>query len=470
MTDTRHEPDAPSDVSGVLAPDDVARTNGRRSRVDWGPYGLRPLRVLSLVAFIDAVDRGILPGVLSKVQDDLGFSDTKAGVLGTAFVISGFLVMLPAGYLADRRRRTRIIATVLASWGAISALNATVRNYWQFLAVRATLGVGETVDNPSSQSLLADYYRAEIRGRAYGLQRLAPLVGTAVGTGLGGLIGSLLGWRWAFLLVGVPGSLVALAVWRLPEPRRGESDHRDTTGTGTETHTEAAAADDASRNGARALFGDVRAALQIRTLRSLMVGLAMVGAATAGLAFWAPAFYERHTSLGSGGGAGVTAGLILVGALVGTYVGGRICDSLRPRDESAAMLIAGVGQLIGGALLMVVFLPSPLALRIVGSLVAVMFLVGGLPALAAMTSEVVSARVRGTAFAMTTFLSAAAQALSPLVIGLLADQFTVVVDGEEKGHLANAFLIVTPLVFVGGFLVLRGRRWVARDIAAARVA
>src|SRR5690606_18819451 len=104
-----------------------------------------------------SVDRGILPGVLTRVQDDLDFGDTAAGLLGTAFILTGFLVMIPAGYLADRFRRTRIIAVVLVSWGAISALNATVRNYGQFLAVRASLGVGETVDNPASQSLIADY-------------------------------------------------------------------------------------------------------------------------------------------------------------------------------------------------------------------------------------------------------------------------------------------------------------------------
>ena len=97
---------------------------------EWGRYGRRPVRLLAGVALIDAIDRGILPGVLTTVQDDFGFGDTAAGFLGTAFVITGFVVTIPAGYLADRYRRTRVIATVLLSWGVISALNATVRNYW----------------------------------------------------------------------------------------------------------------------------------------------------------------------------------------------------------------------------------------------------------------------------------------------------------------------------------------------------
>src|SRR5438132_2045639 len=100
----------------------------KTAHVTWGEYGRRPLVVLSLVALIDAVDRGILPGVLSDVQDDLHFSDFQAGVLGTAYVLAGFLVVMPSGYLADRGKRTHIIAVVLLSWGMISALNSVVQN------------------------------------------------------------------------------------------------------------------------------------------------------------------------------------------------------------------------------------------------------------------------------------------------------------------------------------------------------
>ena len=94
--------------------------------------------------------------------------------------------MLPAGYLADRYMRTRIIAVVLASWGAVSALNAAVRSYWQFLAVRAALGVGETVDNPASQSLARRLLPAG--GAGPGLRAASgwhPIVGAAIGTVLG---------------------------------------------------------------------------------------------------------------------------------------------------------------------------------------------------------------------------------------------------------------------------------------------
>jgi MFS family permease len=432
---------------------------------DWGTYGRRPARVLAAVAFIDAVDRGILPGVLTKVQDDLGFSDTQAGILGTAFVLTGVLVVLPAGYLADRYVRTRIIAVVLASWGVISGLNALVRSFWQFLLVRATLGIGETVDNPASQSLIADYYRTDVRGRAFALQRATPFFGQALGLGLAGGVAALLSWRWAFLLVGVPGSALAIATWRLPEPRRGESDEAPAE---PEAPLPVAAPVVPNREaGPAALLRDVRGALQVRTLRSLMVGSAIAAGALSGLGFWAAAFYERHTSLGSGAAAGIAGSLILVGAIAGTFLAGRVVDRVRDRYEGAPMLLAGVCQAIGAVLLMPTFLDVPIALRMPVQGVAVAFIVGGLVAIPVMITEVVPAEVRGISFSVTGFLGAVAGAASPLVIGLIADQFDYVVDGEVKGNLANAFLIVTPLVFLGAMVLLRGRRHVAGDLAAA---
>jgi MFS family permease len=432
---------------------------------EWGNYGRRPARVLAAVAFIDAVDRGILPGVLTKVQDDLGFSDTQAGLLGTAFVLTGFLVVLPAGYFADRHRRTRIIAVVLASWGVISGLNALVRNFWQFLLVRATLGIGETIDNPASQSLIADYYPSDVRGRAFALQRATPFFGQALGLGVAGGVAAVLSWRWAFLLVGVPGSLLAIATWRLPEPQRGESDLATAEQPEAQLPVSAPVVRDREA-GAAALLGDVREALQVRTLRSLMIGSAIAAGALSGLGFWAAAFYERHTSLGSGGSAGLAGLLILVGAITGTFVAGRVVDRARDRYEGAPMLLAGVCQAIGAALLMPTFLDVPIALRIPVQGVAVAFIVGGLVAIPVMITEVVPAAVRGISFSVTGFLSAVAGAASPLVIGAIADQFDYVVDGEVKGNLANAFLIITPLVFVGALVLLQGRRHVAGDLAA----
>ena len=219
--------------------------------------------------------------------------------------------------------------------------------------------------------------------------------------------------------------------------------------------------------GAHALLHDARLVFGIPTLRYLMIGNSIAAGTLAGIGFWAPAFFTRHTSLTSGQASGVVAVLLLAGALLGTWLGGVMTDRLRGRVEGAPMLIAGVTQLGGAVALIVVFAPTPLPVKLVFSVIGALLIVSGFPALAAMTSEVVPAAIRGITFSVTSFVSAILSALSPLVIGAIADQFDYVVDGRVRGNLANAFLIVLPLVVVGALVVLRGRSHVAEDTSRA---
>jgi MFS family permease len=238
----------------------------------------------------------------------------------------------------------------------------------------------------------------------------------------------------------------------MPEPRRGESDGAHSAEL---------------PRGGRALVRDVRLATSIPTLRSLIVGLSMATGALVGIAFWAPAFYERHGGLDAKQAAALTGSLILVGAVVGTLVGGRVADGMRARYEGAPMLFAGVTLFAGTALVLPTFLPVPLWVRIPLQVPAVALIVSGLPALAAMIAEVVPPATRGIAFSITAFFTAIAGAVSPLLIGFISDRFPITVNGVQKGHLGHAFLCVLPLVMVGALIVLHGRRHVANDTAFA---
>jgi MFS family permease len=195
-----------------------------------------------------------------------------------------------------------------------------------------------------------------------------------------------------------------------------------------------------------------------------MIGTAIGTGALTGIGYWASEFYERHTSLTSGQASGVVGGLILVGALLGTLLGGWARDRIAARVAGASMALTAVTQAIGAVALMIVFLDVPIAVRLIFSVLGVAFIVAGFPALSATTAEVVPARVRGLAFSITGFLAALTSALSPLLIGFIADRFDYTVDGEVQGNLANAFLIATPLVFVGAFVLWRGRRYVTADL------
>ncbi len=186
--------------------------------------GLWPMFFLAGVNLVDQIDTAIVRGVLPILEDEWGLSDLQLGSLGFVFVFVSAIATIPAGWLADNFRRTRIIGWTMASWTALLALSATAVNYVHLLGARSVMGIGQAFDDPASTSLIGDYYPPSMRARVFSLQQVAIFVGGGIGLGLGGFVGDTFGWRWAFVVVGMPGSLLAIAAFRLREPVRGDVD------------------------------------------------------------------------------------------------------------------------------------------------------------------------------------------------------------------------------------------------------
>ncbi|MEV4110958.1 MFS transporter, partial [Nonomuraea sp. NPDC049695] len=175
------------------------------------------MAVLFIVGFVDRIENNLLSGVLPAVQSEWGFSDTAAGSIPTAAALAAAVVALPAGYLADRLSRTRIIAVVVLVWALATLGSGLATGFLMFYLMRVLLAAAENIDNPASGSLLADYYPPVSRTKAYGLTRVTTHLG-GVGTLLGGVLAQAFSWRTAFLVMVVPGLLTALLVWLLREP------------------------------------------------------------------------------------------------------------------------------------------------------------------------------------------------------------------------------------------------------------
>jgi MFS family permease len=239
-----------------------------------------PMWVLGLVIAVDSMDQSILRGVQTLIKDDFNLTDAEVGLLTSAFVLVHAVITIPAGYLADRLNRKKVIAWTVVLWSGITALTGACRSFGQIIGVRALLGFGLGATEPSANSLLTDYYPTHQRGRAFSVQQLMLFVGFGLGLGLGGAVGERLGWRWAFVIVGVPGVLIALLVLKLREPRRG---HGDKLSIGIESSLDEEL-DEHQRlfehgpmtffvDMVRGLRDDVKVIMQIPTLRYVMVGV-----------------------------------------------------------------------------------------------------------------------------------------------------------------------------------------------------
>jgi MFS family permease len=179
--------------------------------------------LLATALFINYIDRGTLPTAAHLIQDDLGFSPKRLGVLMSAFFWCYSLLQLPVGWLAERFGAQRVLAAGLAVWACATMLMGVVHSFAALLALRVLLGIGESVAFPSVSNLLATVVPLKRLGLANGVVAFGYLFGPAVGSLVGGLLMARYGWRSAFWVFGAL-SLLWLIPWlrvRIPASAAG---------------------------------------------------------------------------------------------------------------------------------------------------------------------------------------------------------------------------------------------------------
>ncbi len=192
--------------------------------------------LLTIAYVVSFVDRNILGLLIDPIKADLGLTDFQLGMLlGPAFAIFYATMGLPLGYLADRRRRTWIVAAGIALWSAATALSGLARNFAQLFVARMSVGVGEATLSPCAMSLISDSFPEERRGKPIALYSSAISVGSSLAALLGAgvltwakatdrivlpVLGTLAPWQLAFIVVGLPGLLLAVLFLGVREPTR----------------------------------------------------------------------------------------------------------------------------------------------------------------------------------------------------------------------------------------------------------
>lgn len=422
----------------------------RRRRYWW------PLGVLALANLVDQFDQGVLRGVLPILEDYWDLSDFQLGLLGFAFIFMNVLATIPAGWIADRYRRNRIIGFTLLSWTGLVVIAATAVNYWHLLGARLGTGIGHAVDDPSATSLLSDYYPARQRGRVYSVQQVMLFVGTGIGLGLGGFIGSTLGWRWAFILICVPGSLAALLCFRLREPRRGEADD-DVPPEAVHEHEKPTFADLGGffAEAWRSLLSELRFIFGIRTMRYILVGAGTLLFTVSGVGYWLAVYHTRYSDMSVTQATAFTAGVLSLGGIVGTLGGGAIADRVYGRGPQGRISAAGWSILICTALFLVSYNVGYVPARLVVQFLGVVAISSAIPGLRASMMDVVPARSRGVSSSAFALASAVfGTALAPPILGLLSDLTS----------LLGAFYIASPPIVIGTLILMRARTTIQQDI------
>jgi predicted MFS family arabinose efflux permease len=328
------------------------------------------LVMVTLVFVVNYLDRQILGILLPLIKAEFHATDTQLGILtGPAFALIYATLGMPFAVIADRANRRNIIAISLAIFSAMTVVCNFVASFWQLVAARSIVGVGEAGTGPSINSIIADLYPPQQRASALAFYSAGLNVGLLVAFFGGGIIAGTFGWRAAFLASGIPGLiLVFLFLFTVPEPARGHSEALVDTGD------------------APGFMATVRYLWSQRSFRYLSLGTSMSAfSGYAGLAF-VPSFLARTHHL-----TPVQIGLLLatttgVFGYIGTLLSGVIADRVGRKDIRRTMLVPVVATFIGLPFAPVFYLSPNLTVVIVAL---------ALPAFDAGTRAVADARHRG---------------------------------------------------------------------------
>ncbi|HTW14520.1 MAG TPA: MFS transporter [Nocardioides sp.] len=407
------------------------------------PFGWWVAIVIALVAFIDRVEVNLIAGALPQIQDHFGFSDTWAGAIPTAASVAGALLVLPAGRLADRAPRVVTISIVVLIWALCSVASGLATSFMMFFFIRIIIGGAGQLYNPPASSLLADYYPARSRSKAYGFERAGYYMGLPAGVILGGAIAEAFDWRTVFFIAAVPGLLVAILVLTIKDPIRGLGDRLEQARTGDRAATESQHVVDT-----RSIWAQTADLLRIPTLRGVTVALAMLSLGVAGLFYWIPTFLVRVEGVSEATGSALSGSVGGTGIVVGILLGSKFGDKYHGIRKgwrinvSAVFLLVGALGLTGTVLLPGVGVRSAMiALACIGFAAAI-------PNMTAANADVLPANGRGMGFAVLTFLVTLGGSAGPLLIGVVSTLLGDTFDLDKAASLQYAMLILLPPVFI----------------------
>jgi MFS family permease len=413
------------------------------------------LTVLLIILAFNFLDRLALGLAMQQIKAELDLTDTQLGFLsGIAFALFYSIVGIPIGRWADRGNRVTIVSLTAALWSVTVALCGMASSFVQLLLIRVGVAVGEAGCVPPSHSLLADYFTRAERPRAAAIYALGAPLSMLVGYFLAGWLNELYGWRIMFMLLGLPGLLLAALAWfTLREPRRERLNE-------AEEDRSAARSDDPTTSSLVAvwvaLWGNA-------TFRHLLIGFSVLYFFAYGILQWQPAFFARSHGLQSGALGTWFALIYGVGGLLGTYWGGAWASRHAANNESLQLKVMAAIFIGTGVLSSCVYLTSDRYVAF--GLLAIFSLAFNLTPgpLLATVQTLVPQQMRATAIALIyLFANLIGMGVGPLAAGAMSDAFRPWA-GEES--LRYALLALSPGYFWVAWHVWRAGRTVAGDLA-----
>jgi MFS family permease len=410
-------------------------------------YANYVLGVLFLVYVFNFIDRQVMSVFIAPIKAEFGASDTEMGLLvGFAFAVLYTFAGIPIARLADRANRRNIIAIGLAVWSGMTLASGLAKSFVQLAIARVGVGLGEAAGTPPAHSLIADYFPPERRGMALAVYSSGVFAGSAIAYLGGGYLLEHFDWRTAFIILGVPGLLVALLLrFTVREPQRGQSE-----GAAGQTETST-------------LMETLQFLMKSPSWVALMVGCAFLSIPGYGVLMWGYEFLGRVHGLSPVETGKWMAMIVGGGGLLGTLLGGYITDRAGRENQGRRIVVPAALTLAGLPLSLVFFLSDNLSLALLCFFPYYVLMNAYIPAMYSVNQSLAKLHMRATASAIVLFIiNIVGAGAGPFIVGALSDGLAPRFGSESIRY---ALAAVSLLVVAGCSLLFVCGRKLERDLA-----
>jgi len=419
--------------------------NQQAQRSQATPY-LKPayrwyvLGLLTLVYTFNFIDRQVLVIVQEQIRDELGLMDWQLGMLsGLAFAVFYSVLGVPIAHASERFGRKRVVALSLASWSLLTALMGAAQNFAQLALLRVGVGVGEAGGSPPSHSMISDIFPRRRRALALSVCSMGVYFGYLLAYSTGGWAAETFGWRSTFVIVGLPGVLIALVLaLTVREPPRGLAEHG---------YVPAAKKRVAAAPG---FLETLRQLWSRKSFRYLALAGSLQSLAGYGVGNFMPSFIIRAHGMAIGDIGWRLALITGLGGAIAILASGLLTDRLSERSQGWYALFPALAIALTVPLAFAVFLSAEPGGMFLAYLPYEMLGATWLGATLAVTHSLVGLRQRAVASAVLFFLvNLIGLGLGPLLIGTLSDLFRPEMgdaDGLRYAMLGTAVVAKTACV------------------------
>jgi MFS family permease len=404
------------------------------------------LLVLLIGYVFNVADRGVYGVVLESIKTEIRASDFLMGLIGgLAFSICHSVATIPIARLADRWSRVKVLSIAVGVWSLATASCGLAWSYLSLFFGRALTAIGEAGGTPPSHALIADYFPPSKRATALAAFAMAVPIGAAVGNYGSGWFNEWYGWRTAFVLLGLPGLLIALLIWlTVREPPRGYSDGRVAVGNAP----------------APPFFAVLKFLLARNSFVHMSVGAALHAVVWYSGTTFNAAFFQRSHELSPGEAGSYIAAFSLIGA-IGSFAGGYLADriSTRRNDRRWCMWVPAVACVLMVPIQFLAYLSADLGV-VVPIAFSLMFVLASMffgPSFA-VAQSLATARMRSVSASVLLFIQTMiGLTLGPAVVGLISDALQAT-QGRHSLAYAMALIGVVNL-WAAAHYFLAARRY-----------